>query len=220
MITFGMVIPHARWSIIRPFSIQRATATVPSISNSFKLSLRRKARATSADVKIWWWPNWSIPRLAKRWRISRFYTVVILLACILKSGAIDSGTAVRTVLQGWVVTDHSVSCVVAYQNHDGVCVTNLAGASPCFNEKSNIVSHSHQVLLFYNDGSSFNTLLSLMRHFTACGRHLMQDDCSPLLYHIELVQLLGETTAMSVRDEPALLGRLESIFSHDSTWLA
>ena len=43
-----------------------------------------------------------------------------------------------------------------------------------------------EVLLFYNDKASFNTLLELMK-----SEHHRMDPSSPLIYHINLVQLLA-----------------------------
>nr|XP_039253543.1 inositol 1,4,5-trisphosphate receptor type 1-like isoform X2 [Styela clava] len=51
-----------------------------------------------------------------------------------------------------------------------------------------------EVLLFYNDDASFKDLVNLMNHYKTYNRHLVKDDCSPLLYHIELVQLLAYCT--------------------------
>lgn len=52
-----------------------------------------------------------------------------------------------------------------------------------------LVSAGEEVLLFYNDRGSFSTLIELMRS----ERH-RRDDCSPLQYHINLVQLLALCT--------------------------
>ena len=51
---------------------------------------------------------------------------------------------------------------------------------------SQLVNVGDEVLLFYNDKASFQTLIELMQ--SDCHR---MDPSSPLLYHINLVQLLA-----------------------------
>ena len=59
----------------------------------------------------------------------------------------------------------------------------------CLAFVTQLVSAGEEVLLFYNDRGSFNTLIELMRS----ERH-RTDDRSPLQYHINLVQLLALCT--------------------------
>lgn len=77
-------------------------------------------------------------------------------------------------------------------------VNTQAGEEVLKNFKSNLsiatIFLFIQVLLFYNDRASFTTLIELMEYYTEHGKQLLVDDCSPLLYHIELVQLLAYCT--------------------------
>jgi len=52
-----------------------------------------------------------------------------------------------------------------------------------------LVNVGEEVLLFYNDRNSFQTLLELMQ-----SERDRLDPASPLMYHINLVQLLGLCT--------------------------
>jgi len=52
-----------------------------------------------------------------------------------------------------------------------------------------LINVGEEVLVFYNDRLSFQTLLELMR--SECDRF---DPASPLMYHINLVQLLALCT--------------------------
>jgi len=52
-----------------------------------------------------------------------------------------------------------------------------------------LINVGEEVLVFYNDRNSFQTLLELMR-----SEHDRFDPASPLMYHINLVQLLSLCT--------------------------